>query len=62
MGKIFTLPEEGQGSPKSFLKLMKEIKDKIKSTFGLIELSEKQMKDYLREVQNMDEAPDVSLT
>ena len=61
MGKIFALPEDGQGGPKSFLRVMNEIKDKIKSTFSLIDISNRQMKEYLRDVQVMPEADDVSL-
>ena len=61
MGKIFALPDEGQGGPKSFLRVMKEVKDKIKSTFSLIDVSNRQMKEYLKDVQVMKEADDVSL-
>ena len=62
MGKIFPLPEDGQGGPQSFLRVMKEVKEKIKNIFGLIDVTKKQMRDYLEQVQNMDEADDVSLT
>ena len=41
MGKIFPLPEEGQGGPHSFLKVMKEVKVKIKNIFGLIDTTKK---------------------
>jgi len=41
MGKIFALPEDGQGGPQSFLKIMKEVKDKIKGGFDLIAVTKK---------------------
>lgn len=61
LGKIFALPEDGQGGPKSFLKQMHEVKDKIKSTANLIDVSNRQMKEYLKDVQVMKESDDVSL-
>ena len=62
MGKIFPLPEDGQGGPQSFLRVMKEVKEKIKNIFGLIDVTKKQMKEYLTKVQIMDEADHVSQT
>ena len=62
MGKIFALPEDGQGGPQSFLRVMKEVKEKIRNVFGLIDVTKSQMKNYLRDAQTMDEADDVSLT
>lgn len=41
MGKIFPLPEEGQGGPQSFLRVMKECKEKIKNIFALIDVTKK---------------------
>ena len=41
MGKIFPLPEDGQGGPQSFLRVMKEVKEKIKNIFGLIDVTKK---------------------
>ena len=41
---------------------MKEVKEKIRNVFGLIDVTKSQMKNYLRDAQKMDEADDVSLT
>ena len=62
LGKIFALPEDGQGGAKSFLRVMKEVKDKIKNTFNLIDVTKIRMKEYLTDVQVMEEANDVSLS
>jgi len=50
MGKIFALPNDGQGGPHEFLKVMKEVKDKIQNIFGLIDVTKKQMKSYLLQI------------
>ena len=41
---------------------MKEVKEKIKNIFGLIDVTKKQMRDYLLQVQQMDEDNEVSLS
>ena len=41
---------------------MKEVKEKIINIFSLIDVTKKQMKEYLEKVQIMDEVNDVSLT
>lgn len=53
-GKIFQLPEEGQGGSLPFKKTMHELKDKIKSILNLIDMTKKQMKEYLSSIQTFE--------
>ena len=46
-GKIFTLPEDGQNGPAPFKRMIRELKEKVTSMHNLIELTSKQMKEYL---------------
>ena len=46
-GKVFNLPEEGQGGPEPFRRMIKELRNKVTNIHGLIKLTEKQMKEYL---------------
>ena len=38
-GKIFTLPEDGQGGPAPFRRMIRELKDKVTTIHNLIELT-----------------------
>ena len=45
--KIFELPEGGQRGPAPFKHVLKEVKSKIAQVHSLIDMTAKQMKDYL---------------
>jgi len=45
--KIFEIPEDGQRGPGPFKRVIKDVKNKINQVHHLIDMSAKQMKDYL---------------
>ena len=47
-GKIFALPEDGQNGPAPFIKQIKEVKGKISQMHNLIDISSKQIREYLQ--------------
>ena len=61
-GKIFTLPEDGQGGPGPFRRMIRELKDKVTTIHNLIELTGNQMKEYLSGSQRFmaDDYPEMS--
>ena len=59
-GKIFTLPEDGQNGPAPFKRMIRELKEKVTSMHNLIELTSKQMKEYLQGVQVIEDYAEVS--
>ena len=40
---------------------MKDLKSKIQSIFSLLDMTKQQMKEYLNQLQQIDEFPEVSL-
>jgi len=58
--KIFALPDNGQRGLDPFKRMIKEIRSKVTSMAQLIELTEKQMAEYLSGIQTVDDFPGIS--
>ena len=57
---MFNLPEDGQNGPEPFKRMIRELKDKVQGIHNLIDLTAKQMKEYLSGIQVIEEHPEVS--
>ena len=60
--KVFELPDKGQRGADSFKPVVKEVKNKISQVRNLIQMTAKQMKEYLVSVQEVRDFPEVSNT
>ena len=54
------MPEDGQNGPAPFKRMIRELKEKVTSMHNLIELTSKQMKEYLTGIQAIEDYPEIS--